>query len=245
MDRRDDDFHQQVAQRLTLERPLPGEGLEDDDAERPEVAPRVDGLRPLCLFGAHVVGRPEHRAGSRARPGSAGAGRFGDAEIEHLGDLSVVVTNEEDIVRLEVAVHDPLRVRLRQGTADLSNDGDKVMRGQPADARQTLAEVLAVEQFHGDVRRPVADSVIEDLNDVRASQVGGGLCLALEARLDFGKLRPLPFDELDGTRNVQPEVRRKPHRAHPAAPEQSVEAESLGDDYVRRRLYRHATAPSL
>jgi hypothetical protein len=37
-------------------------------------------------------------------------------------------------------------------------------------------------------------------------------------------------------------MRRVPYRAHPSTPEQSVQAESPGDDYVGCRLYRHDTA---
>src|ERR1700690_820567 len=119
------------------------------------------------------------------------------------------------------------------------------MRRQTADARQAFAQVLAVEEFHGDVGGTLANAVVEDLDDVRASKVRSGLGLALEAGLHLGNLSPLPFDEFDGTGHVQTEVRRVPYQAHPPAPEQSVEAESLGDDYVLRRLDRHDTATLL
>ena len=132
----------------------------------------------------------------------------------------------------------PTRVRLGQRAAHLRDDAQDVVRRQPAQALEALAEVLAVEELHGDVRRPVPDAVIEDLHDVRAAELRRGLGLALEAGLRLGKLGDLALDELDRAGDVEREVRREPDRAHAALAELSIEPEALRDDHVGCQLHR-------
>ena len=95
--------------------------LVEHDAEREDVGAVIDGL-PAHLLGRHVAHRAEHRAraGQRPRVGEqrrlgldrrAGRGQLGEAEVE---DLDAAVARHEDVLRLQVAVDDPLVVRGRQ-----------------------------------------------------------------------------------------------------------------------------------
>ena len=80
----------------------------------------IDLPVPFGLLGAHVVRRAENRARSRLRrrPETA-PGVLCDAEVENLRDLFVVVLDQKDIVRLEIAVNDARPVRARHGAPDL------------------------------------------------------------------------------------------------------------------------------
>src|SRR5207245_6262075 len=133
---------------------------------------------------------------------------------EHLGDLAIVVAHEEDVVRLQVTVNDAEPVRLGERAANLRDDRVDLARVHPPDARDSLAEVLAVEELHRDVRRAFAYAVVEDLHDVRAAELRRRLRLALEALLRLGHMGELPLDEFYGARNVEPEVRCVPDRPH-------------------------------
>ncbi len=137
----------------------------------------------------------------------------------------------------EIAVHDADRVRLGQRAAHFADDLDDLGGGHPADAVEPLAELLAVEQLHGDVRRAVEDAVVEDLHDVRATERCGRLRLALEARLRLGHLRKFAFDEFHRAGDVETEVGRVPDRPHTSLPELAIELEALCDDNVRCELH--------
>ena len=109
-----------VPDRLALERPPPEQALERDHAQRPDVGAEVDGLHALRLLGAHVVRRAEQRAGPRLgdrRHAEADDRRLRDAEVEHLGQLFLLVLDEEDVVGLQIAVDDADLVRARDARA--------------------------------------------------------------------------------------------------------------------------------
>ncbi len=92
--------------------------------------------------------------------------------------------------------------------------GGGVARGHLARPGESLAEVLPLEELHRDVRRPLKDSVVDDLDHVRAPDLRGRLGLPLEAGQRDDVARELPLDELDGARDVEAYVRGLPHRPH-------------------------------
>ncbi len=167
-----------------------------------------------------------------------------DAEVEHLGDLVIVVRHQEDVVGLEIAVDDARLVRAAEGARDVRDHAHGVHVRQPAQLEEPVRERLAVEQLHrdeGDGRRLV-DAVIDDLHDVGAAQRGRGLRLPLEA-LEHLRLRAdLRIDELDGDRRVERQVLRFPHRSHPALTELLGQAVTAGDDLACARRI-HLDAP--
>ncbi len=232
-----DDPDEQISERLALEGQLAGQRLEDDDRQRPEVAPRIDRLDALRLLRAHVVGGAEHRPGLRVAPVDSGSRGLRDAEVEHFGDLAIIVGHEEDVVRLEVAVNDADAVRFRQRPAHLADDPQDVVGRHSADTLQTLAEIFAVEQLHRDVRRALKYAVIEDLDDVGTAKLGRSLCLALEARLRFRQLRDLALDELDGAGDVERQVRGEPDGPHASLTQLPGEPEPLRDHHVGCQLH--------
>jgi adenylate kinase family enzyme len=103
-----DMLFEKLVQRAAVERPPSRCALVEDDTERVEVAPRVDGPAE-GLFRGHVVRRAQKRSGARAflnarhvRP------QFGDSEVQ---DLRTTGTRDEDVVGFEIAMHDALFVR--------------------------------------------------------------------------------------------------------------------------------------
>ena len=109
--------------------------LVEHRAHGEEVRPRVDRLAARLLRrqiaeGAYEdAGSGEGFARSGQRPGArpVGAGELGDPEIE---DLEVpAVPGHEQVFRLQVAMHDPVRVRGGQPLADLDRELEGLARG--------------------------------------------------------------------------------------------------------------------
>jgi hypothetical protein len=111
-------------------------------------------------------------------------GDLGQAEVEHLGKVAdAAVGAEEDVLWLEIAMHDPLRVRLLQRAADLDEHGDRPLDRDRALAAHRLVEVLALEVLHHDVERAVFElAVQEDAHRVGVLQVAHRAGFTAEAR---------------------------------------------------------------
>ena len=177
---------------IGVERQLAGEQLVGDDAERVDVALRVDVLHRE-LLRAHVRRRTEHDA-ERRQLGIATAGALGDAEIEHLDEVRCSSgRGDDDVVRLEIAMDDAAVVRLLEGAADLTQDQIHSLRKQRA-VLQDLSERLAAQKLHGDEQIPVVGlPEVEELDGVGVLELSDRAALALEplrvliARRDIGE----------------------------------------------------------
>ena len=164
-----------------VERDLPGEQLPGDDAERVQVRRRSE----VCaerLLGGHV-GRGADRGSRDGHHGAGGrlAVRPGDAEV---GDLHPAVHGHQEVLGLEVAVHDPVPLAVRQPRQDaLEHSGDLRHR----EAADVLAQRAVGEVLHGDVgHRPVLEELVDgdDVGVVHRSRQAGLLHEALgEARV--------------------------------------------------------------
>ena len=73
-------LHGDVQRRLAVERRMAGQHVVAGDAERIDVAPRIDGP-PFDLLGAHVERRAHRDADLRQVQGLAVAGHAGQAEV--------------------------------------------------------------------------------------------------------------------------------------------------------------------
>ena len=93
------------------------------------------------------------------------------------------VRREEDVVRLQVAVDDAGRVRLRERARRLRDDLRHLGRGERPARDDRVRERLALEVLHDDVRQPLrAHAVVVDVDGVLRLELGRGACLDLEAR---------------------------------------------------------------
>src|SRR6185436_3662134 len=92
-------------------------------------------------------------------------------------------------------------------------------RGQPTLAPEPLAEALAFELLHRDVREPFVDAVVQDLDDVMTPERGRGARLAHETGRDGGIVRVSGDDELDRDFRAEVEMLGAPYRPHAALAE--------------------------
>ena len=160
------------------------EQLVEQHAQRIHVGAGVD-VEPadLGLLGAHVLGRPDELAklGEQGQLGQPRAGRLRDTEVNDLRHELPVLTGDEHVGGLEVAMNDALLVGVLHGAADLREEL------QPRPGREALAVAVfgdgnAAHELHDEVRPAVVGRPgIQHPGDVGVVHHRQGLPLGLEA----------------------------------------------------------------
>jgi hypothetical protein len=196
-----------VSRRRAGERLLGREHLGQRAPEREHVGGRAH-LLAAHLLRRHVPDRAEHAAGlggrerrGRDRSGESAAGSR-QAEVEDLGSP---VAAEEDVLGLEVAVHDALGVRRRQAVGDARADLGGLAPRQRA-ARECRAEALPVEQFHDGDRAVCHRYQLVNRHDVRVREGGDGTGFVLEARAHLGIVGEVIRQHLQGNVAAEPGI---------------------------------------
>ncbi len=169
----------QLQQRLDgvgVERRRAGEQLVAGAAERIHVEAAVERVAE-DLLGRHVVRRP----GDAVIAGATGRQHRGDPEIDDLDRVgAAVVIDDDEVLRLHVAVHDVGPMRAVQPLADLAHDADEP-RGLHRGALVGRHEIVAVEQLHREEQPAVGQlAEVVDLDDVARAQARGGTRLVAE-----------------------------------------------------------------
>ena len=229
---------------LRYERPRARQELVGDDSGGVEVGARVDVLAER-LLGRHVVGGPERDAGLGQRvAGAAGLGlgvahQLGDAEVEELDDVALLVrgagVDEHDVVGLEIAVDDALAVRVRQRLQHLPHDDERARR--PDALLGDLAERAPRDELHGEEERAVVERAeVDDADDVRVREEARRVRLALEALRDLGDAPETGEQRLHREVLAGGEVRRLVDRAHPASADAADEPVASGDHRADARV---------
>src|ERR1041384_1922901 len=110
---------------------------------------------------------------------------LGDAEVEQLDALAardLRVSDDKDVVGLEVAVDDARGMGGCQHTGDLACDCEGLLPEKPL-SRRALRERLAIEILHHDVRGALGGPAeVVDLDDAGMSDRRGGARVLLETR---------------------------------------------------------------
>ncbi len=119
------DRHRRVG---VVERDVAREQLERHAADRVEVSPRTDVLRH-GLLGRHVSWRADSRPGrGQERAGLHPRGRLGDAEVR---DLHAPVGRDHEVLGLQVAVHDLVRLGVSEAGEQAFEDSADLRHRHP------------------------------------------------------------------------------------------------------------------
>ena len=196
------------------ERDTTRQRVEEHAAERIDVRVGTDGLAP-DLLRRDVVEGPEQLPGACLGLPELGQQPLAQAEV---GEVSVVVGREQDVRRLDVAMHEPGGVGRVERGGDLGGDVHGPVRWQRALARDQVLEVDSIDEAHRQEQHLEVLAGLEDGDHVRVIERGGRLRLGLEAPAEGAVARKLGGDELEGHRASQRQVRRLVDHAHaPAA----------------------------
>ncbi len=218
----EEDLGEDVGHREPLEGEPSARGdLEEHDAERVDVAPRVYVLcAALGLLGGHVGGGAHELAlGREARPGARFVEPLRDAEVEDPRRADPVLRAgrvDDHVLRLQVAVDDPARVRVVDGVRHLREE-----REEPAHGLRRVVEERAerrpLREVHGDVGAALVLAEVVDADDRGVVELGGGLGLAEEAPARHVVLEVPREEDLERERPVELGVARAVDDAHAAA----------------------------
>ena len=138
-----------------------------------------------------------------------------DPEVQDLHDRLPVLRNEEDVLGLQVAVHDAECVCSNEPARHLCNDGIGIVRAQFSQTIELCAEIFAFEKFHHDEGHAIPDPVLEYLDDVHAADLSRRPCFARKTREDLAVPELVGIEELERANAVQGLIVRQPYASHP------------------------------
>ena len=139
---------------------------------------------------------------------------------------------EQDVRRLDVAVHETAGVCGVERCGDLRADGDRPSRLERALRSEQRAKIDAVHEPHREIDTAVDVTCVVDRDDVRVLQRHHELRLARESLAEAIVARQGRRDELERDRSLQAQVVRPVHDAHPTAADQLLDPvpEEVGAD---------------
>lgn len=181
-----------------LERRRAREQLVEQRAERVDVGAGVEVEAHRGLLGAHGLGRADElaEAGEARAPLALRVDRPGDTEIDHLRYRTSVDGRDQDVRGLEVAVDDPLLMRMVDRAADRHEELDSA-RDRQAVAIAVLGDRRSVDQLHREVGAAVgSDARVEDLGDRSVLHPRQRLALRVEPAQDLARVHA-QFDPLE------------------------------------------------
>ena len=194
------------------ERRLARQHLVQHTAQRPQVGA---GIRALAvqLLRSHVRGRAERdlrRVRVRARSALA---QLGDAKVQDLD----AVRGDEQILGLQVAVHDAQCVGRAETAADLQRVAAGARDVQARLGVQQRAQIRALQQLEHDERRAGLGLLhVQHARHVRAADAKLRPRLAQEPARASRVRGVLRMQELERDLRVEAHVPRRHHEAHTA-----------------------------
>jgi hypothetical protein len=129
---------------------------------------------------------------------------------------------EQDVVRLDVAVHDATLVRIAQRAADIAQDAHGLRNGKRSDAREPAAERFPFHERHCVVGDAICLAGGEHRDDLRLLEARGELDLALEA-VDVDARQQIGRQHLHHDLPPQRGLLGQEHRGHASPAELALE----------------------
>ena len=165
---------------------LTRQALVEGGAERELVRRGPGAGDAVRLLRRHV----RHRAGDDFALGEGPAlvqpVELGEAEVDHLRhDALLLVVAEEDVRRLDVAVHRPLAVGVRQRRGDGQQRGDRLLEREGPGTLELRPEIVPLEELHHEPGDAPLLPEIHHLEHVLVVQLRGDAPLPQEARRDL------------------------------------------------------------
>jgi len=145
--------------------------------------------------------------------------------------------DEDDVLRLEVAMDDPHLMGAPERARDLGAQVSDPRPGEGA-ALEGREERLPLHVFHHQVGHRFELAVVRDLDDVRVVDPIDGARLAQESLAARRVEREIRAEDLDRAEPFDDHVPREVHVRHPARPEPARHAVARGDRPAEERIGR-------
>ncbi len=221
-----------------FERKMADEQLVEDHAERVHVGVHAD-MPAANLLGGRVRGCEQPQPRARAvLPRLEAIELLGDPEVEQLHDAVVA---DENVRRLEVAVHDEMPVRVLDCFAHVAKEPDASHDGGRVRAA-ILGERRALDVLHHEPGRAVGERArVVETRDERMVQLRQRALLAGEP-LASRRREPRVAQNLDRRHRAEVLALGEVDDAHPALaehPRQSIRSEALSRHAVLTGLAEH------
>ena len=208
---------------VAAEREVTDEHLVEQEPDGVHVGAGV-ARAPLDLLGREVARGADDGAGPRE---VARARRLRDAEV---GDLDRTFGRDEDVRGLDVAVDDPVAVRVVECGGHLARHAQRFGDGERAVVVDDAAQRGAVDELHDDVGDVVVLARVVGRDDVGVSELGGGDRLAPEPGPQPVVERQLGVEGLDRDATRQEDVVADPYGGHPATSDRADEPVAVTED---------------
>src|SRR5437773_4219752 len=203
------------------ERQLPGQHLEQDDAERKNIGPMID-LFAERLFGRHVGDRARHRGrtGRRRRggpgrvlPRRASRGPRRQTEVE---DLRVALGRDDDVGGLDVAMDDAFGLRVGERVGNLNGEIDRAAGVHRPSANHALQR-LAGDELERQKDLPLILADLIQRRDVGVGQRRGRARVEEKPLAASRIIRDLRRKHPDRDGTAEPRVPGAVDLTHPAS----------------------------
>ena len=147
--------------------------------------------------------------------------------------------DEEEVLRLDVAMHDAALVRRAERARRLPRDVEHARLGQRAVALDQLGQALPVEVLHHHERAPVLGRArVGDVDDVLVADRRRQPRLLHEPLRHFRAIEVLVAQHLDRDRLATADVRRLVDRAHAAFADLARQPIAIRERVAHQRIDR-------
>ena len=204
------------------DRRLAGQHLVQHRGQRVDVAPGVELPVARGLLRAHVLRRAQREPGLGQAVAARLAHRQRDAEVgQHR-----LALEQQDVLRLDVAVDHAVAVGVVQRAGDLAGDGERLVQAELVLAVELVPERLAPDQGQHIIEEAALGPRVDQRQDVRVVQPGRDLDLGQEP-LDAEHGAQLRPEHLEGDLAVVLEVGGQVDRGHAAGAERALDPVAL------------------
>ena len=165
---------------------------------------------------------------------------LGDAEVGH---LHASVLTYQDVSRLDVAMDQPLPVRMPECLQHRKGDGHGFIGRQLAPFLEDVSQRASGEVFHDDVAGTVVVARVEDADDAGVAEPRGRYGLSLETFGEGGVVRELWSQDLHGDHPGQYLVPGSPHLGHAPGCDELLEHVAAGEPAIGRHRLHAGSVP--
>ncbi len=191
--------------------------------QRVDVGAVIDGSGAGGLLGTHVGRRAHGHPGLRQFFAARHRHRPRDAKVRDDG----APAGEQDVLRLDIAVHDVFAVGVPERVGNFLCDLDGVVERQLRFAIEPITEGFALDHRHDVIKETFRLTGIEDGQDVGMFELGGQFHFPYEP-IDAHRGGQLGSQHLDGNLALELEIRGEIDDGHTAGAQLALDGVTVG-----------------